>query len=1037
MNKDKVHLSDNNENIKKSVLPPNTPNVLNLEWCYGYDSKLPVISLEVNDTRKVAYISSNVVIIQDFLKNKQTLLPGHQNNVTCLAVSTDKRWLVSADSGPESSLIVWDTESGIPIQTYFSPYPDGISDVRLTLDNKYLYTLSKAKPQVIAIWKWTLSTDTPFLTYTLPSITSIHFDFFQLHNDSNENFLLQSNRNILFGLWKKPERTRNVREGFDDIGEEDCIITYQPEITDKTFNKALGTFTESIFLPENDRVITGTSLGNLIVFEPLQYQKSTKYMRQALDKEAIIHREPLKICRICDNRLNCLVEYRNQIVIGDESGRVLFYSSELQLIMSFNHFDIGPITSISFAHLTKDTLETYNLNECESTADLHSAKFTCRNFVIGTKESVLAHVFKAGTTIDIITREATDTVDSITTHPYCPRFFVAGYCGVMILWNYETKKRLANRKLEDFSVACVAFNSSGDDIAIGGTNGHILIVDSLTLENVHPSPYTFSKTRITIIKYSSDDVYLATAEQNLTLSIYKMKKQRVGEEKRANYMLLGRYRPHSKRICSILFGGFDNNTLVSDQRQGDALVLFSLSEDRTLVEFDLTLSIKDNLLLKSLTKVDQSAIPICMEWLPGNLRADDVHEKEKSEYFLVIANNEWKFKMFNSFTKLCRKTIIAPTYSTPVQKIIALPQRFGSNSEKESENNYIIFITKNQLGIQRLPLIGNPYDVSAVLAHPTRVSNVACSYDGRYVFTAGHKDESVHQWNVCTQTLEAQKAVYGEDELSPFLLLMDGGRNGKLFKELENVFYFAQLRNQTIMVDEERNIGNTIPIEEIPFVLRTLGYYPSEEEIKNMLNEVRYENFSQTNMLTEHINLPNFIRLYLNHRDSFGLTPDVLSQSANLVFGNGDQTFDDMLSGDMSIKRQDFIELMTTKGEPMTYVELANAFIALRHLKDEQQDVVTTENAENIIDSLLPEQIDCNTFFDEMLGLEVEKLRDSEDKSEKELINEVMDVALYHVGSKSKDSTNAGTHESTPTTLDKSGLSSDSYMKKVQMPKLQ
>lgn len=37
---------------------------------------------------------------------------GHRNVITCCAVSADKRWVVTADAGPDSLLAVWDSVSG-------------------------------------------------------------------------------------------------------------------------------------------------------------------------------------------------------------------------------------------------------------------------------------------------------------------------------------------------------------------------------------------------------------------------------------------------------------------------------------------------------------------------------------------------------------------------------------------------------------------------------------------------------------------------------------------------------------------------------------------------------------------------------------------------------------------------------------------------------------------------------------------------------------------------------------------------------------
>jgi WD40 repeat protein len=69
--------------------------------------------------------------------------------------SEDKRWIVTADSGEDSMLIVWDSLSGTPVRTFLNPHPDGIKCLDLSMDNKYLVTLGNDEPQTISLWDWT------------------------------------------------------------------------------------------------------------------------------------------------------------------------------------------------------------------------------------------------------------------------------------------------------------------------------------------------------------------------------------------------------------------------------------------------------------------------------------------------------------------------------------------------------------------------------------------------------------------------------------------------------------------------------------------------------------------------------------------------------------------------------------------------------------------------------------------------------------------------------------------------------------------
>ena len=55
-------------------------------------------------------------------------------------------------------------------------------------------------------------------------------------------------------------------------------------------------------------------------------------------------------------------------------------------------------------------------------------------------------------------------------------------------------------------------------------------------------------------------------------------------------------------------------------------------------------------------------------------------------------------------------------------------------------------------------------------------------------------------------------------------------------------------------------------MSEIPSLMRAVGYYPSEEEVTNMINEVRYSTYMEDSQVHEDISLADLIKLYVNHR---------------------------------------------------------------------------------------------------------------------------------------------------------------------------
>ena len=56
-----------------------------------------------------------------------------------------------------------------------------------------------------------------------------------------------------------------------------------------------------------------------------------------------------------------------------------------------------------------------------------------------------------------------------------------------------------------------------------------------------------------------------------------------------------------------------------------------------------------------------------------------------------------------------------------------------------------------------------------------------------------------------------------------------------MFAELENYFYYAQLRSQGINTTEERVVSQVVPLKQVPFIMRALGFYPTEQEVRGFV----------------------------------------------------------------------------------------------------------------------------------------------------------------------------------------------------------
>ena len=75
-----------------------------------------------------------------------------------------------------------------------------------------------------------------------------------------------------------------------------------------------------------------------------------------------------------------------------------------------------------------------------------------------------------------------------------------------------------------------------------------------------------------------------------------------------------------------------------------------------------------------------------------------------------------------------------------------------------------------------------------------------------------------------------------------------------------------------------------------------------------MFNEIRFSEYVDTGKLIDKINLPDFFKVYLNHRPPFGNTMSGIQQSFDILgFTNS--------KGEKAIQREDFLNLLHTKGK--------------------------------------------------------------------------------------------------------------------------
>ncbi|XP_062038500.1 cilia- and flagella-associated protein 251 isoform X2 [Lepus europaeus] len=692
-----------------------------------------------------------------------------------------------------------------------------------------------------------------------------------------------------------------------------------------TFNKLVGKFSQSVFHLHLTQILSATMEGKLVVWDV-----------QRLGGSPCI--KPCKLVHLQREGITVLTTVDSYIVTGDIRGNIKFYDHTLSIVNWYSHFKLSAIRTLSFSK-TPAAPPTEKSNyppDCTLKGDF----FVVRNFIIGTSDATVYHLTTDGTKLEKLFVEAKDAICAISCHPYQSLIAIGSVCGMIKVWDYEKKKYLFSRVFEKgLGVQSLSYNPEGALLGAGFTEGTVYILDAMSLENESRKPFKYSRSNVTHISFSHDSQYMATADVNFTVAVFMVvvkNGQRVWE-------YLARLRSHRKSIQSLLFGvHLDSN----DPR------LLSLGRDRLLIEYNLRKSCKDHLEVLDIQRTDQGSRPTCMVWYPPLTK----------ELFLLVCNSGYKVKLFNSTTKMCRKTLLGPTFGSPIEQTQVLPAR----TAKELQKRYLVFINKDKVGLQILPVDGNPHKTWAIVCHPNGVAGMALSCDGSYAFTAGGHDRSVVQWKINLSALDAAVSLGGED-LTPFYGLVPGGRDGKFYTELEDYFYYSQLRSQGIDTMEGRQVSEHICLSELPFVMRAIGFYPSEEKIADMFNEIKFSEYVNTGKIIDKINLPDFLKVYLNHRPPFGNTMSGIQQTFEVLgFTNS--------KGQKAIRREDFLKLLQTKGEHMTQEEMSDCFATLFGLNPEgwgSEPAATSVKGSEICLEELPEEITAEIFTTEILGLAI------------------------------------------------------------------
>jgi len=499
-------------------------NALSLDWAFGFskDRVNGMASLCLKERNALFLISSHSGVIYDFEHRTQTILQGHCNIISCCVVDKNKRWIVTADTGVDPIMVVWDAVSFVPVKTFTLPHEGGIESLDISDDSLYIATLGcptsgYSSDQELAIWAWTLPENEAILRQP---ITADDYQFsvkFDLANHSQ--IVTTGDRSVLFWRW-------------DDFN----LASYAGRVSKTDLGNFSGDFVTTVFLPSTENALTATSEGYVIVWESNVDDEKQKLLGYAM-------KEATKVLKLVDCGISLMTTTQNDyLAIACADGAVRFYDYFLRLEAWFEDLKTGPITSLSFS--VQDCPFPYG------EAGAPGLKFWVPDFVVGTSDGFVVGV--ESSIFDEVRREdrrgtllmqgMSEEVTSVSCHPRQPLVVVACSNGVLQVWNYDMKllmilrefnssvpppssariedKRLGQTKTRNFlRPQCTAFDSSGKVLAVGFTSGQIKLLFSESLED--GNSYAPSSEAILSVKFSESGKFLAAYDSSRHVLLFR------------------------------------------------------------------------------------------------------------------------------------------------------------------------------------------------------------------------------------------------------------------------------------------------------------------------------------------------------------------------------------------------------------------------------------------------------------------------------------------------------------------------------------
>lgn len=153
----------------------------------------------------------------------------------------------------------------------------------------------------------------------------------------------------------------------------------------------------------------------------------------------------------------------------------------------------------------------------------------------------------------------------------------------------------------------------------------------------------------------------------------------------------------------------------------------------------------------------------------------------------------------------------------------------------------------------------------------------------------------------------------GGEGIEPFIRLIEGGRQGQTFQDMNDFFYYSMIRSKKENTTRTRRLEGFVPVDELPNLMRAMGYYPTNQEITNMKSEVRFSTYPQRGEPNNRVYLEDFIKLFVNHRPVYGIGKNNIKDAFAEIIA---QSVEEQIGAEYLINHY-LIDQLKSLGEPI------------------------------------------------------------------------------------------------------------------------